>query len=111
MSTDDGSPLGCVRRGGTLPATLPGCFSVLLNLPACQAGAHAATAAVGSIWATDVPGWITALATVGLLIGAIITAVYAIKAFGKQTGALGPRPGRHSVGGGAKSAGQQPQRR
>ena len=39
----------------------------------------------GSIWATDVPTWITAVATVGLLIGAIFTAMYAIKAFGKQS--------------------------
>jgi hypothetical protein len=33
----------------------------------------------------DIPTWITALATVGLLIGAIITARYAIKAFRKQS--------------------------
>ena len=33
----------------------------------------------------DIPTWITAIATVGLLIGAIITAIYAIKAFGKQS--------------------------
>lgn len=39
----------------------------------------------GSIWATDVPGWITAIATAGLLAGAIITAIYAAKAFGKQS--------------------------
>lgn len=32
----------------------------------------------------DIPTWITALATAGLFIGAIITASYAIKAFGKQ---------------------------
>jgi hypothetical protein len=32
----------------------------------------------------DIPGWITAVATVGLLLGAIITAGYAIKAFGEQ---------------------------
>jgi hypothetical protein len=33
----------------------------------------------------DIPTWIEALATVGLLIGAIITARYAIKAFRKQS--------------------------
>ncbi len=33
----------------------------------------------------DIPTWIEALATIGLLIGAVITARYAIKAFGKQT--------------------------
>ena len=60
-------------------------FNALLKLPGCQVGTHAAGHAIGSIWATDVPGWITALATFGLLIGAIITARYAIKAFGKQT--------------------------
>src|SRR5438045_181067 len=33
----------------------------------------------------DIPTWITAIATAGLLAGAIITAVYAIKAFGAQS--------------------------
>ena len=33
----------------------------------------------------DIPTWISAIATIGLLIGAIITAVYAIKAFGAQS--------------------------
>ena len=33
----------------------------------------------------DIPTWITGIATTGLLIGAIITARYAIKAFGKQS--------------------------
>jgi hypothetical protein len=33
----------------------------------------------------DIPTWISAIATIGLLIGAIITAKYAIKAFGKQS--------------------------
>ena len=33
----------------------------------------------------DIPTWITGIATVGLLTGAIITARYAIKAFGKQS--------------------------
>jgi hypothetical protein len=32
-----------------------------------------------------VPGWITAIAIFGLLIGAIVTAVYAAKASGKQS--------------------------
>jgi hypothetical protein len=46
---------------------------------------HGGASAVGSIWATDVPGWITAIGTAGLLIGAIVTAMYAIKAFRKQS--------------------------
>jgi len=46
---------------------------------------HASSHAGGSIWAIVMPGWITAIATAGLLIGAIITAVYAIKAFGTQS--------------------------
>ena len=33
----------------------------------------------------DIPTWVTAIATMGLLIGAIITARYAIKAFRKQS--------------------------
>jgi hypothetical protein len=33
----------------------------------------------------DIPTWITALATFGLLIGAIITAIYAIRAFREQS--------------------------
>ena len=32
----------------------------------------------------DIPTWITAIATVGLLAGAIITAVYAVRTFGEQ---------------------------
>lgn len=54
------------------------------NTPASPAG--------GSIWATDVPGWITAVATAGLLIGAIITAIYAAKAFNAQFRAERPEP-------------------
>jgi hypothetical protein len=65
------------------------CFDyMLLNLPGCPAGTRTAGHASGSIWATDVPGWITALATAGLLIGAIITAIYAIRAFREQTKAV-----------------------
>jgi hypothetical protein len=65
---------------------LPSCFyfDVFLKLPECQAGTRTAGHASGSIWAADVPGWITAIATAGLLIGAIITAIYAARAFGKQ---------------------------
>lgn len=48
-------------------------------------GKHAATPAGGSDWITVAPNWISAVATVGLLIGAIVTARYAIKAFGKQS--------------------------
>ena len=38
-----------------------------------------------SFWSTIAPGWITAIATTGLLMGAVITAIYAILAYGKQT--------------------------
>lgn len=48
-------------------------------------GKHAATPAGGSDWITVAPNWISAVATVGLLIGAIITAGYAIMAFDKQS--------------------------
>jgi hypothetical protein len=37
-----------------------------------------------SVWAVDVPTWITAIATAGLLAGAIVTAIYAIRAFRAQ---------------------------
>jgi hypothetical protein len=33
----------------------------------------------------DIPTWISAVATLGLLIGAIITAIYAVRAFGEQS--------------------------
>lgn len=33
----------------------------------------------------DIPTWITAIATVGLLVGAIVTAIYAIRAFREQS--------------------------
>lgn len=36
----------------------------------------------------DIPTWITASATVGLLVGAIVTAVYAIRAFREQSKAV-----------------------
>jgi hypothetical protein len=35
-----------------------------------------------------VPTWISAIATVGLLVGAAVTAVFAVKAFGKQSAQL-----------------------
>ena len=46
---------------------------------------HASNQAEGSIWATVVPGWITAITTAGLFIGAIVTAIYAIKTFREQS--------------------------
>ena len=46
---------------------------------------HASSDAAGSIWAIDVPTWITAIATAGLLVGAYFTARYAIKAFRAQS--------------------------
>jgi hypothetical protein len=60
-------------------------FGVLLELPGCQVGTRTAGHAGGSIWATDVPGWITAVGTGLLAIFAIITAIYAIRAFRKQS--------------------------
>jgi hypothetical protein len=36
----------------------------------------------------DIPTWITAIATIGLLIGAIVTAMYAIRAFNTQSDQL-----------------------
>jgi hypothetical protein len=38
-----------------------------------------------SPWSTIVPTWITAVATVGLLVGAVITAIYAVRAFDEQS--------------------------
>jgi hypothetical protein len=38
----------------------------------------------GSIWAADVPGWITATGTAILAIGAAFTVIYAVKAFRAQ---------------------------
>jgi hypothetical protein len=38
-----------------------------------------------SFWSTIAPGWVTAVATAGLLIGAVFTAVYAKRAFDGQT--------------------------
>jgi hypothetical protein len=43
------------------------------------------SSAESSVWTMDVPTWITAIATVGLFVGAIFTAIYAIKAFRKQS--------------------------
>ena len=61
--------------------------------PAVQAGKPVITEAAGSIWATDVPAWITAIATVGLLAGAIVTAVYAIRAFRAQAKEISDQAG------------------
>lgn len=81
--------LRCAAAAHTLPAmSLSSCY---LAAPALASHVSPHTSktpgppAGGSIWATDVPGWITAIATVGLLVGAIITAIYAAKAFGKQS--------------------------
>jgi hypothetical protein len=46
---------------------------------------HAGTAAAGSIWAGDVPDWITAIGTGMLALFAIVAAYYARKAFLKQS--------------------------
>jgi hypothetical protein len=69
----------------TVHGMSPACLYVLLPVLACHVGKHVGADSGGSIWAAAVPGWITASATVGLLIGAIFTAVYAARAFGKQS--------------------------
>lgn len=45
---------------------------------------YASNQADNSFWTTTLPGWITAAATAGLLIGAMVTAIYAAKALRKQ---------------------------
>jgi hypothetical protein len=72
------------RRWRTLPAMFGSCY-ILPQLCSAHVSKHIGNQTGGSIWATIVPGWITAIATAGLLIGAIITAVYAVRAFGKQS--------------------------
>lgn len=52
-------------------------------LPAQALAGHASEQSGPS--AAIVQGWITAIATAGLLIGAIITAIFAVRAFGKQS--------------------------
>jgi hypothetical protein len=49
---------------------------------------HPVHISAGTDWSVSVPAWITALATIGLLVGAIVTAVYAKKAFEKQAAQL-----------------------
>lgn len=61
------------------------CCCLPLQVLAGHVSKHVGNLAGAPIWAADVPGWITAIATAGLLIGAIITAIYAAKAFGKQS--------------------------
>jgi hypothetical protein len=46
---------------------------------------HVAHASGGIDWSMVLPTWLGALATVGLLVGAYFTAVYAKKAFGEQS--------------------------
>jgi hypothetical protein len=46
---------------------------------------HASSQGDNSFWTAILPGWTTAVATAGLLIGAIFTAIYAAKAFRKQS--------------------------
>jgi len=68
-------------RAHTLPAMPPIIpWQLLLRAPPKPVS----TGAAGSIWAMDVPTWITAIATVRLLAGAIVTAIYAARAFSKQ---------------------------
>ena len=65
------------------------CFFLPLGALAGHVSPHVSNTptppAGGSIWAADVPGWITAIGHRSLLIGAVITARYAIKAFRKQS--------------------------
>jgi len=69
----------------------PGNWRTRTLAVACLAVGYAAGAYVSAkLWRLpfdlgDIPTWIEAFATVGLLIGAVITARYAIKAFGKQS--------------------------
>jgi hypothetical protein len=91
--TSAGSVTPPILRRAPAPRTLPvvslACcyvpFSTLVTHVGTHASKHVSTSAGGSIWATGVPTWITAIATVGLLVGAVIGAKYAIKAFGKQS--------------------------
>lgn len=73
----------------TLPAMSLACCYLpldgLARLLGPRVSKHVSASAGGSIWATDVPTWITAIATVGLLIGATVTAIFAIRAFRKQS--------------------------
>jgi hypothetical protein len=67
-----------VAGPGTLPAMPPiVAWQFLLHVSPQPVRADAAA----SVWPVDVPTWITAIATFGLLVGAIVTAVYARKAF------------------------------
>jgi len=52
---------------------------------ASHAAGHIVVQAAGSIWAADVPGWITAAGTALLAIFAILTTIYAVRAFRKQS--------------------------
>jgi hypothetical protein len=60
------------------------CLCAPLRLLVSGSG-HPGGQAAGSIWAADIPAWVSAIATAGLLIGAIFTAVYARRAFDGQT--------------------------
>lgn len=51
--------------------------------------ANVSAAAAGADWVNVAPNWITAIATVGLLAGAIFTVIYAVRAFRAQTAELG----------------------
>ena len=55
---------------------------------ASHAAGHTAVQASGSLWAADVPGWITAVGTALLAIFAILTTIYAVRAFRKQSDAV-----------------------
>jgi hypothetical protein len=57
------------------------CCHVLLTPLIIRARADAA----GSVWAIDVPTWITAVGTAILAVFAIVTAIYAVRAFRKQS--------------------------
>jgi hypothetical protein len=70
------------------PVLFPPCSAACTCSSICRsacAGTRTAGHASGSIWATDVPGWITAAGTALLAIFAILTTIYAVRAFRKQS--------------------------
>jgi hypothetical protein len=79
--------------GGTALSSAPALAQVssphapaLPHAPAAShAVGHTVVQAAGSLWATDVPGWITAIGTALLAIFAILTTIYAVRAFRKQS--------------------------
>ena len=74
---------------GAVPAlaqvSSPSAAAVAHTSPVSHATRHAIAHASGSIWTTDVPGWVASASTGILAIFAIVAAYYARKAFRKQS--------------------------